>query len=354
MAPPLCIQFTNAAEVLKNKFLKLDPEGFESKFVFPAIDPQNADFSSTGVSTHDQFASTLDGDPVLRTFNNFTINEGHLVTTTNRCKGLYLKIRGNLVVNGTLSMTARGAKTAGKYVAISHLTNNIYYFENDPGTLPQYTVISKIGGIGLSAGDILTRLSSPGSPGIHGACASGGNSYFKGGDGTSFSGGAGAGGLAANNSGSGNYTDPSGATPGAENGGAGGNGARTSVNACGGGGAGNPGGFGQRNNSGTDGTGGLLILFVDGDITFGPSGYIQSHGSKGGSGHPTLGGFYPYSSPGAGSGAGAIHLFHRQNISDPSKVVAIGGEDGGINYGALKGEGTCPGGNGTVNIIKLQ
>lgn len=42
--------------------------------------------------TNYSFPSTLDGDPVVRTFDNFTIGPTAVVTTQNRCKGLYLNI----------------------------------------------------------------------------------------------------------------------------------------------------------------------------------------------------------------------------------------------------------------------
>lgn len=62
--------------------------------------------------TNYSFPSTLDGDPVVKTFENFTIGPGAFVTVSNRCKGLYLNILGDCHIDGTLSMTARGAKGA--------------------------------------------------------------------------------------------------------------------------------------------------------------------------------------------------------------------------------------------------
>jgi hypothetical protein len=78
---------------------------YESIFSFTS---NLGDFSSTGDIAHDQFTSTLDGNPVVKTYNNFTVNTGHMVTPTLRCKGLYLNILGDLTVNGMLSMTATG------------------------------------------------------------------------------------------------------------------------------------------------------------------------------------------------------------------------------------------------------
>lgn len=61
-------------------------------------------------------------------------------------------------------------------------------------------------------------------------------------------------------------------------------------------GAGNPAGnvyysFGQR---GSNGTGGLMILHVSGNILIGESGSIQSNGCKGGYGNYTVAGVRPW------------------------------------------------------------
>lgn len=94
-------------------------ESVEKIWNFPEI---KGDFISTGNINNDHFESTLDGDPVLKSYNNFTINEGHTVTTTNRCKGLYIFVKDTLTVNGTLSMTAKRQQRSRKIYPVYFLS----------------------------------------------------------------------------------------------------------------------------------------------------------------------------------------------------------------------------------------
>ena len=48
------------------------------------------------------FGSVQDGDVVVKQFTNFTINAGHTVTTSNRCRGLVIYVNGDCTINGTL------------------------------------------------------------------------------------------------------------------------------------------------------------------------------------------------------------------------------------------------------------
>ena len=88
------------------------------------------------------FASTTDGPTIYKNFTNLTINAGHTVTVSNRCKGLVIYCSGNCVINGTLSMTARGASAPGEYFAPNNLDNII----TDSGY--KNFAISATGGIG--------------------------------------------------------------------------------------------------------------------------------------------------------------------------------------------------------------
>lgn len=146
-------------------------------FSFEKIDYNNIqNFVSTGTSS-DSFKTTQDGDPATLVFNNFVVNAGHTVTTSNRCKGLYLYILGDLIVNGTLSMTARGAFAPGKYVLINKLNGHIHYIDNIEKfnksyyykyLKENYTVISKTGGLGT-----VYSKQSYANPGVNGACGAG-------------------------------------------------------------------------------------------------------------------------------------------------------------------------------------
>lgn len=307
------------------------------------------DFESNGDVSHDRFASTVDGNPVVLSYRNFTVNAGHLVTTTNRCKGLYLYIAGDLTVNGTLSMTARGANAVGKYVVtkIKRQTKRILFFnQNFSATRLRHhykNIIYPTGGKGTV---------STSGVGVNGACGSGGFSYnpyrskgARGGYGTSFSGGAGAGGcyiLTGMNI----YN----LMPGKDNGGAGGNGYYYATDKYSGGGAGNPGGTCSNLAvaRGSSGTGGLLILIVEGQVNI--TGSITSCGSKGGQGSyyvQTTGGWYS----GAGSGGGAVHIFSKNIASiDKTKINVSGGAAGNnINNGPASGAG----GKGTIKLVQI-
>lgn len=311
--------------------------------VFPFPDPL-VDFVSTGSAGHDQFESTKDGNPVVRSYNNFTINAGHTVTTTNRCKGLYLNIYGDLIVNGTLSMTARGAKAPGKYVLIHAPSRSVYHLSSVPtfpaGSPPVF-IINKNGGARQTA-----RFKD-GNPGTGGACGGGASGSWTdnggfGGAGTSFSGGAGGGAHYGLTSTGGNAED---------DGGAGGTGVRTAGGFSGvtcSGGAGNPGGKGSASGTdGQDGTGGLMILFVKGKVIIGDKGSIQSKGSNAGNvtGHAD-------SRFGGGSGGGSINIFTPTGlVNNPSLISVAGGVSGTRpSTATLLGKS---GGNGSITIGKL-
>lgn len=307
--------------------------GTEKVFQFP---DSEGDFISNGIISHDQFTSTLDGDPVIKHFRNMRINAGHVVTPTLRCKGMYLMIDGDLTIDGALSMTARGANAPGKFVGVDHLQELIYFDFEDKFSGRDIFTIGAVGGAGV-------LCNNPGNPGINHACGGGGGGFVEtwnggtggnGAAGTSFSGGA-AGGSGRGACGNGGV-----------NGGAGGKGVTPYITNAywpGGGGAGNPGGAGGGNGgtAGANGTGGLIILIVKGNIIFGASGQIISAGSKGGSGYEA----------GSGSGGGAIHVFHKKILSNPEKITAPGGESGTrFNVSSYPGQLGKLGGAGTITI----
>lgn len=267
------------------------------------------------------------------------MNAGHVVSVSNRCKGLYIHVKRDLIVNGTLSMTARGANCAGQYVGIDPY--NFIIELSDEDITDRYThCIHPVGGLG--------NVSNSGV-GVNGACGAGGSvpvtsNLRRGGNGTSFSGGSGAGGNAWYNQKW--YYDYSGTSNGSDIGGIGGSAGYHSSNSYGGPGAGNPGGWANTAaTKATDGTGGLLILVVDGRVIV--NGSIQSNGCKGGNSY-AKGSVY-LSRGGAGSGGGAIHLFHRKTIVGSDKIVALGGAGGTSNTGYNGAAGL----RGTVNIVKI-
>jgi len=345
---PLSIQLPDAANPIKRKYRRYFSEA-ERIFQFTQ---EPVDFISNGIVSNDQFTSVLDGDPILRRFRNMTINAGHIVTPSQRCKGMYLLIEGDLTVNGILSMTARGANAPGKFVGIDPFTEIIYFNETDIFSTLDLFTIGKLGGLGV--------LREQGSHGQNNACGAGGaggdgNSQSAdvahiGGYGTAFSGGPGSGGF---------VSAPDGQFAGypcVQDGGQGGNGRYYggANPGYGGGGAGNPGGTGYQ--AGTVGTGGLIILIVKGNIIFGTNGKIESKGSKGGNSKPGVYNRAYVGGGGGGSGGGAIHLFHRKPFSDLTKFDISGGlggvslDNNSSSWSSVQGKN---GGNGSLTINQI-
>lgn len=129
-----------------------------------------SDFISTGDESNDYFDSELDGPAVIKVFNNMKINVGHTVTTKNRCKGLYLYILGDLIINGTLSMSERGPKVSGQFIGINIIDKTIEFNDNDifsnKSDLYKYNLIHKNGSSGGLAQSRSARGVYPGNNGL--------------------------------------------------------------------------------------------------------------------------------------------------------------------------------------------
>ena len=54
-------------------------------------------------------SGSYDGDMVVKQYSSMTINNGDTITTDQPCRGLMILVQGNCTINGTLSMTGRGA-----------------------------------------------------------------------------------------------------------------------------------------------------------------------------------------------------------------------------------------------------
>ena len=307
---------------------------------------------------------------VVKYHGNLTIDEGVTVTANTYSngltykKGMYLCVMGELVNKGTITMTARGTyNQAGE---------NVYLWKNTDDT---YEYVPATGGAGGSAVSITSKakstISSQGRAGGNGsnrALGGGGTGAVSiwrsvsgvvartgaGGTATSYSGGAGSGGVFTANGA--NRTTITGYGAGA-NGGAGGAGYayqsdNTQRNAAGGG-AGNTGGMGQTtrnrsqaNNSaysGTNGTGGLLILYAD---TLYNEGTISSNGSNGGNAVTTENNRGAWSTAGGSSGGGSINIFARK-VQSRGTQTATGGVMSGQN---IRGGA---GGNGSITINEV-
>lgn len=285
---------------------------------------------------------------VVKIDGDLTIENG--VTITSVCnssgyggpKGMIIHCTGTLTNKGTITMTARGAKAVGE---------NVYLWQNADGT---YEYVPATGGNGaVGAKNIKSTYSGKGNKGANGSnrqtggggagglfrFAGDGNNYVcnvgNGGNGSAYSGGSGSGGLNVNRKGSGTLSTGSGSSSGGAGGVAvavwyGGSGA-TGRGA--GGGAGNTGGVGQYNQAnnqslkGSNGTGGLLVLYSK-DIM--NTGNITSNGTTGGNASGANAGY----AGGGSSGGGSINIFYHEQINGIENIQANGGSS---NYGGGEG-----------------
>ena len=273
------------------------------------------------------FTTTADSRSAMVYVNgNLTINSGQTFTPSNRKLFTAIFVNGDLVVNGTISMDKRGSNHGGVPVSAGNLKLI------SPGTYSSISnpQIPSGGGAGAPGGSVGQRGGQTGSAGSAGGTGGGGGGARYPGNGvtgagqpgTSFSGGPGGG--SSQDGGSGGT--------GAANGGVGGPGGGRN-----GGGAGNPGGPGT--NNGVAGTGGVLLIYVTGDIS--GSGTITAIGPNNA---PSRGGTFM---GGASSGGGSITVFAgSDNFTGNGTLTAAGGPGG-----TQGGDGA--GGAGTSRILSI-
>lgn len=311
---------------------------------------------------------SYDGDMVVKQYKSLTINSGITLTTDQPCRGLFIYVQGNCTINGTLSMTGRGAAanptaSGASDASAVNATGLRYGFKYTGGTDTLTMSSAEFSGCGTTIKSIVGNQPSgagtnykvitvqrtgtagatrgtamPSAPpnvpanalaGYSGGGTSGGgynagyNGYIpgSGASGTCFSGGSGGGGYNSNG-GAGNGGD------GVANGGAGGNGfsgselGGTFYNRIGSGGAGNPKGSTQNSGSSWEqagaenGTGGLIFLIVGGTLTIGSGASIQANGMKGGPGGAGDG-------RGGGSGGGVVNVLY-SSIANSGTITADG------------------------------
>jgi Concanavalin A-like lectin/glucanases superfamily len=265
---------------------------------------------------------------ILKYHGDLTINAGVTLTPQVRKKGMFLYVKGHLINNGTISMTARGANAEGQ---------NVYMFKN---TDKSVCFVPAVGAPEMAGGRQANYTSSKtyapkGNSGTGRQTGGGGTGAGRGATGgasaagTSYSGGSGGGSGAYNING----------LPAEPNGGKGGDGRNGNMYTTGaGGGAGNPGGSGHGTygNAGEEGTGGLLIVVAD-DVT--NNGTIESNGSQGGNG---------YRAGGGGSGGGHVEIATVSPASLIGAVSVAGGRYGDGTRGSESGAGGS-GGDGTFS-----
>ena len=284
---------------------------------------------------------------ILKVNGDLTINNDITLTSCKSengyggPKGLMIYCTGTITNNGTISMTKRGAKATGE---------NVYLYKNNDGTFEIVPAIGAIGGKGVKAdsrelGDFQSLNGNNGENGINRATGGGGSGSAyahdhtkpdvalsgAGSAGTSYSGGSGGGACSAVWTYDDSYFSlDSDATF------SGGN-AYGSYNSEGypcGGGAGNPGGDGfPEEDKGTNGTGGLLIIYCEKLYN---NKTIMSNGSKGGIAKIVFDSIN-VNSDGGCSGGGSINIFAKTLIDNNGLIQADGGSN---NSGGAGGKGT--------------
>lgn len=274
----------------------------------------------------DWFTSTKDTASAWAVVNgNLTINAGQTIQPAQRKLFTVLYVTGNLVCNGTISMTARGANHSGTgdsggattAVAIRVGTGTFGAVTN-----PQIPAAGGAGAVGTTTDNAV----SSGTAGTNGATGGGGAGAKFGGvrsgggaAGTCFSGGSGGGGTGSGTAGTGEA-----------NGGKGGNGSGGATA----GGTGNPGGDSGGVNGlvGGTGTGGTLIVICEG--TFSGTGTIAANGVNGV--RP------PGAMAGGGSGGGSVTILYGTDSSSITPTATGGTGDFSGN-----------GGNGTARKLAI-
>ena len=352
-------------------------------------DSSDGAVTTSGNVTHTVLnkVGSYDGDMVIKQYSALTISAGHTMTVDQPCRGMFIYVDGDCTINGTLSMTNKGAAAdpttsggsdssavgaSGLQLGLRTISGSSS-FTNDGsgfagcGTAVKAAIanqgnlssngtifaISRDGGAGDSGatgpdpgpGNVTQQSGAIGGAGATGAATistGGGGSGATwqhannsqgtggpGGKGGCFGGGSGGGAAI-----SGGGPQTTGGT-GAAYGGAGGSGSQvglTNYNYGASGGAGNPGGVGVKF-SGASGTvadtpenqggGGNVWLIVAGTLTIGASGSIQANGGNGG--------FivHPpnsnYGGNGGCSGGGAVFAFSGDTFSNSGTIEATGG-----------------------------
>ena len=307
----------------------------------------------TDVATATEYAKNM---VIVKVNGDLNVGKDAVVTTYGTIyggpKGFTLYVSGTLLNNGTITMTARGAKAVGQ---------DVYLWRNSDGS---YEYVPKTGGAGGAAaytGNQTVVYGRKGQDGINRQTGGGGTGagrnwmasiYIgRGGYGTSYSGGAGSG--ASNSDGSGGSYAASSA--GSDVGGAGSTGIVRSSNGSGYaqisvGGTGNPSGGSQGYRAGyatynaKNGTGGLLTIFAD-RVT--NRSVISAEGVSSSTGTPNYGN--TRIDAGGSSGGGSVNIFYRANYKLNGTFSANGGASTVLYGGAPGGAG----GNGAVTFTQL-
>jgi len=351
-------------------------------------------------------SGSYDGDMYVANYTSLTISTGDTITVDQPCRGLLVYVDGNCTINGTLSMSLRGAAadptasggSDSSAVESTGVRLGLFTdgggdtFTNDGGAFagcgtPAKTAVanqddlvgngtiftvSRDGGAGDNGDttpacmEVCVRSGSVGVAGTTGGATistGGGGSggtwvhhnwvVGTGGNGAMggcFSGGSGGGSaLRVVNSGTGGSATAYGGAGGAAT-----KSATTSGVWAGGGGAGNPGGagvsFGGNDPIPQDGVGGLLWLIVKGDLTIGASGVVTVAGKEGALADNNGGG---NACAGGSSGGGAVFVLYAGTLSNSGSVTAVGGA-GETSHNTSSATTPGAGGAGGQHIFQIK
>jgi hypothetical protein len=299
---------------------------------------KNSSQTVSSFTNSDWFTSTEDTRSAIIAINgNLTINSGITFVPSNRKLFTFIYVSGNLTLNGTISMSNKGANHSGSGNSGGATTaGNVRIYTGTAGGVsnPQIPATGGAGAAPQGSGCPGSPSNPAGTSGTAGGTGGGGGggtcgtAPYLGGSGTagtSFSGGGGGGGK------SNGYTTNIGGTAVA-NGGAGGAAVDDS-----GGGAGQPGGAGSGGGAtGGTGLGGVVIIICKGTIS--GSGTISATGTRGGSGGAASGG---------SGGGGSINIICLTNSSSYSLDASGGSLQNSNPYGRNGGAG----GTGTARIL---
>ena len=304
-------------------------------------------------------SGSYDGDMVVANFKDLTINASVTLTTDQPGRGILIYVDGDCTINGALSMSCRGgysnpttsggsdtSAVSATGIRLPLLTasgtdtlsaadfagagNTAVTAVANQGAISSNGTIFTISRDGTSGGVMGGSAPSNGTTGAKTiSTAGGGNGGSGSGAGTGGSGGLA--GVFGGGSGGGGGQDTTGENAVAY-GGKGGDGLTGSAYSSRAG-AGNPGGTGYGGShprDGGNGTGGLIILLVNGNLTIASGGSIVSKGSNGG--------YYNGGSDasGGGAGGGAFFGLHSGTLSNSGSISLDGGYTNG-QYSSREG-----------------
>lgn len=269
----------------------------------------------------------LDEGQIIKNYNSLTINEGVTLKPANRCNGMVLLVRGDLIVNGTISadkcapllnsleessLSQNQIKLCGSLLGGTGGNGGDSY-SNSYGTSAGGTASAGYalgggwpGGGAAAPSSSTQRVSEPGGDGIRAAF------------GTTFP-----------------YPAPDAYTIAAQYG-AGGSTYSSTVRV---GGSAPGGGGATGNNAGKAGDGypgGAIWIFVGGNVTISGTGKITACGGDGGAGIYDSS-YKGYSGGGGGGGGGVIAIVYGGTYTNNGSIRVDGGNGGTCSRSACSG-----------------